>query len=630
MAEIKSKEAIEAMDVAEASRETEWEKPSFVGGLFLGNLNVDLISPFPVQPAADKAEADDFLNRLERFLAENVDADKIDAQGEYDYELFKGFNELGAWGMKIPKEYGGLGFSATNYNRAIGLVATWCGSSVAWLSAHQSIGVPQPLKLFGTPEQKKKYLPRLAKGAISAFALTEPGVGSDPAKMQTTATKSPDGKGWIINGEKLWCTNGTKAEIIVVMCQTPPKMVKGKEKKQISAFIVETNTPGFSVAHRCQFMGLRGIGNALLKFDNVYVPNENLLWGEGLGLKLALITLNTGRLTIPAGCAASGRKMLEIAKEWANDRVQWGAPIGKHEAVAQKIAWMASHTFAMEAIVWLTSGLADRGDVDLRLEAAMAKLFNTEVAWQCIDHLVQIRGGRGYETAQSLRERGEKGYPVERIMRDMRINRIFEGTSEIQHLFIAREAVDPHMKRGFKILQPETPTGEKLAAAAKAGAFYAAWYPSRYLGWSRKPKYGQFGKLSGHMAFVERTSRRLSRSIFHAMMKYQAKLERKQAVLFRIVDIGTDLFAMSSAITYATSLAKSGQKNAVELADVFCREARIRIENTFNNLFTDYDDAAYKLVQNLMKGEYDWFEGQLVQPVMPTAEELETIVAKMA
>jgi len=630
MAEIKSKEAIEAMDVAEASRETEWEKPSFVGGLFLGNLDTDLIHPFPEQPAADKAEADDFLKRLERFLAESVDADKIDEQGEYDYELFKGFNELGAWGMKIPKEYGGLGFSATNYNRAIGLVSTWCGSSVAWLSAHQSIGVPQPLKLFGTPEQKKKYLPRLAKGAISAFALTEPGVGSDPAKMQTTATKSPDGKGWIINGEKLWCTNATKAEIIVVMCQTPPKTVKGKEKKQITAFIVETNTPGFSIAHRCQFMGLRGIGNALIKFDNVYVPNENLLWGEGLGLKLALITLNTGRLTIPAGCAASGRKMLEIAKEWANERVQWGAPIGKHEAVAQKIAWMASHTFAMEAIVWLTSGLADRGDVDLRLEAAMAKLFNTEVAWQCVDHLVQIRGGRGYETAASLRARGEKGYPVERIMRDMRINRIFEGTSEIQHLFIAREAVDPHMKRGFKILQPDTPTGEKLSAAAKAGAFYAGWYPSRYLGWSRKPKYGQFGKLSKHMAFVERSSRRLSRSIFHAMMRYQAKLERKQAVLFRIVDIGTDLFAMSSAITYATSLAKNGQKNAVELADVFCREARIRIENTFNNLFTDYDDAAYKLVQGMLKGDYDWFEGQLVQPVMPTAEELETIVAKMA
>jgi alkylation response protein AidB-like acyl-CoA dehydrogenase len=620
------------MEVAEASRETEWEKPSFVGDLFLGKLNLDLIHPFPEQPESDKKEADEFLTKLERFLAENVDADKIDAQGEYDYELFKGFSELGAWGMKIPKEYGGLGFSATNYNRAIGLVATWCGSSVAWLSAHQSIGVPQPLKLFGTEEQKKKYLPRLAKGSISAFALTEPGVGSDPAKMQTTATRTPDGKGWIINGEKLWCTNGTKAEIIVVMAQTPPKMVKGKEKKQISAFIVETNSPGFEVAHRCQFMGLRGIGNALLRFKDVYVPNENLLWGEGLGLKLALITLNTGRLTIPAGCAASGRRMLEIAREWANDRVQWGLPIGKHEAIAAKIGWMAAHTFAMESIVWLTSGLADRGDVDLRLEAAMAKLFNTEVAWQCVDHLVQIRGGRGFETADSLRARGERGYPVERIMRDMRINRIFEGTSEIQHLFIAREAVDPHMKRGYKILLPETPTGEKLSAAAKAGAFYATWYPSRYVGWSRKPGYGQFGKLSTHMAFVERNSRHLSRSIFHAMMRFQAKLERKQMVLFRIVDIGTDLFAMAAAISYATMLAKKGgdTKNAMDLADLFCREARMRIETNFRYLFTDHDEAAYKVVSKLLKGEYEWFEGDLVQPIMPSVEELERMVAQTA
>ena len=632
MAEVKSQGAVEAMEVAEASRETEWEKPSFVGQLFLGNLDLDLIHPFPEQPASDKAEADEFLKRLERFLAENVDADKIDEQGEYDYSLFDGLKELGAWGMKIPKEYGGLGFSATNYNRAIALVATWCGSTVAWLSAHQSIGVPQPLKLFGTPEQKKKWLPRLANGAISAFALTEPGVGSDPAKMQTRAVPSPDGKGWILNGEKLWCTNGLKAELIVVMAQTPPKVVNGKEKKQISAFVLETNTPGVEIAHRCQFMGLRGIGNVLIRFKDVFIPKENILWGEGLGLKLALITLNTGRLTIPAGCAAGARRMLDIAKEWANERVQWGAPIGKHDAVAAKIAWMASHTFAMEAIVWLTSGLADRGDVDLRLEAAMAKLFNTEVGWQCADHLVQIRGGRGYETAASLRARGEKPYPVERILRDMRINRIFEGTSEIQHLFIAREAVDPHMKRGYKILQPDTPTKEKIAAAAKAGAHYAAWYPTKFVGWSRFPKFGEFGKLGTHVGFIERTSRHLARSIFHAMMRYQAKLERKQMVLFRIVDIGTDLFAMSAAITYATMLAKKRDErsNAMDLADVFCREARMRIETNFNQLFSNHDDESYKLVSKLLKGDYDWFRGEMVEHIAPTAEQVEEAMRKLA
>lgn len=632
MAEIKTQGAVEAMEVAEASRETEWEKPSFVGQLFLGKLDLDLIHPFPEQPQADKAEADEFLVRLERFLAENVDAEKIDEQGEYDYSLFEGFKRLGAWGMKIPKEYGGLGFSATNYNRAVGLVATWCGSSVAWLSAHQSIGVPQPLKLFGTEEQKQKYLPRLAKGSISAFALTEPGVGSDPAKMETRAVPSPDGKGWILNGEKLWCTNGLKAEVIVVMAQTPPKVVKGKEKKQISAFILEMNTPGVEIAHRCQFMGLRGIGNVLINFKDVFIPNENLLWGEGKGLKLALITLNTGRLTIPAGCAAASRRMIEIAKEWVNERVQWGLPIGKHEAVASKLAWMASHTLAMEAIVWLTSGLSDRGTVDLRMEAAMAKLFNTEVAWQCVDHLVQIRGGRGYETSKSLKARGEKGIPVERLLRDMRINRIFEGTSEIQHLFIAREAVDPHMKRGYKLLQPETPTGEKISAAAKAGAFYATWYPSRYIGWSRKPEYGQFGTLSKHMAYVERSSRHLSRSIFHAMMRYQAKLERKQMVLFRIVDIGTDLFAIAATISYATMLAKKGQANAVDLADVFCHEARKRIDHTFATLFDDYDEKEYRVVQSLMKGEFDWLEGQLVKAMdgVPTTEQIEEAIRKLA
>ena len=414
------------------------------------------------------------------------------------------------------------------------------------------------------------------------------------------------------------------------MAQTPPKIVKGKEKKQISAFILEMDAPGVEIAHRCQFMGLRGIGNVLIRFKDVFIPRENLLWGEGQGLKLALITLNTGRLTIPAGCAAGSRRMLEIAREWANERVQWGLPIGKHEAVAAKLSWMASHTFAMEAIVWLTSGLADRGNVDLRLEAAMAKLFNTEVGWQCADHLVQIRGGRGFETATSLKERGEKGYPVERILRDMRINRIFEGTSEIQHLFIAREAVDPHMKRGMKLLQPDTPTGEKIAAAAKAGVYYAAWYPARYLGWSRFPKYGEFGRLSSHMGYVERQSRHLARSIFHAMMRFQAKLERKQMTLFRVVDIGTDLFAMAAAISYATMLAKKGEKNALELADLFCREARLRIDQNFRILFDNHDELAYKVVMKIMKGEYEWLEGQLVQPVIPTAQQVEEAIRNLA
>ena len=262
----------------------------------------------------------------------------------------------------------------------------------------------------------------------------------------------------------------------------------------------------------------------------------------------------------------------------------------------------------------------------------MAKLFNTEVAWQCADHLVQIRGGRGYETSQSLAARGEKPYPVERILRDMRINRIFEGTSEIQHLFIAREAVDPHMKRAGVILQKDAAPAAKAAAGAKAGAHYALWYPSLYTGWSRKPSYGEFGRLAPHMAYADRTSRRLARSIFHAMMKYQARLEKKQRVLFRIVDIGTDLFAMAATISYATALTKraGAEKNAAELADLFCREARIRIERNFDTLFSNHDDFGYRIALKFLKGEYQWLEGDLVQGLSPTPEQIDAAVAKMA
>ena len=624
-------EAIQqSMDVAESSRETEWERPSFAAGLFLGDVNLDLIHPFPGQSSEDEKEAEEFLARLEAFLIANVDGGEIDRTGEYPVEIFEGLRELGAFGMKIPKEYGGLGLSITNYNRAIALVATHCANTVAWLSAHQSIGVPQPLKLFGTEEQKKKYLPRLAKGAISAFALTEPGVGSDPARMSTTATPSPDGKGWVINGQKLWCTNGLRAELIVVMAQTPSKVIKGKERKQISAFIVETDTPGFEIAHRSQFMGLRGIGNVLMNFKDVHVPNENLLWKEGQGLKLALITLNTGRLTIPAGCAAGARRALQITRDWANERVQWGMPIGYHEAIAEKIARMTGNTFAAEAIVWLTSGLADRGDVDLRIEAAMAKLFNTEVTWDIVDDLVQIRGGRGYETEQSLRERGEKPWPVERMLRDSRINRIFEGTSEIQHLFIAREAVDPHMEYAQFLMAKDPSMSDLAKGAAKAGAHYATWYPKLFVP-RRKGDYGQLGSLSGQMKWVEKTSRRLARNIFHAMSRYQQKLEKKQRILFRIVDIGVDLFAMSSSIVYATYLSKEkGHHNAIDLAEAFCNQARIRIDETFDRLFSNNDKKEYQLVKSFLEGDYEWFEGELVDQLFTTPEKVEEAIAEMA
>jgi len=603
----------EARDVAEAARESEWSGSSFVRELFLGRFNLDLIHPHPVvSDPAEQARADAFLAKLRAFL-ERVDSDMIDRTGDIPEEYVQELREMGAFGIKIPLEYGGVGLSYANYTRAIAMVTSKDGSLAALLSAHQSIGLPQPLKLFGTAEQKQRYFPRLAKGAISAFALTEVDAGSDPANLRTSATPSEDGKYWTINGEKLWCTNGTRAELFVVMARTPDAVVHGKPRKQITAFIVEANTPGVEVAHRCRFMGLKAIENGVIRFTNVRVPSENILWGEGKGLKLALTTLNTGRLTLPASCAGGGKAMLQVARTWANERVQWGQPIGKHEAIAQKLALMAANTFAMEAVAELTVALAERGKSDIRLEAAIAKMWNTEMGWRIVDDTLQIRGGRGYETADSLRGRGEAGIPVERAMRDARINLIFEGSSEIMRLFIAREAVDHHFKTAFALVDKDSTRQEKVSALGRVAKFYPGWYLARWFGRGTVPgSYGDFGALAGHLRWAERRTRHLGRILFHAMVRFGPKLERRQMVLFRGVDIGADLFAMTATCVRAQMLAQQGNREATELADLFCREARHRIETNFARFYGENDSAIYRVSQHVLAGQHEWLEEGIV------------------
>jgi len=604
----------EARDVAEAARESDWTEPSFLRELFLGRLRLDLIHPFPPENDVEAANARPFMDKL-RAVLDTVDSDAIDRDGHIPEEVVQKFRDIGAFGIKIPREYGGLGLSQVSYIRAIGMVTSKDGSLTALLSAHQSIGLPQPLKLFGTDAQKKKYFPRLAKGAISAFALTETDAGSDPANMRTSATISDDGTHYVLNGTKLWCTNGTRAELMVVMARTPDAIVNGKPKKQITAFIVETSWPGVEIVHRSRFMGLKAIENGVIRFNNVRVPKENILWGEGKGLKLALVTLNTGRLTLPASAAYGAKAMLQIVREWGNDRVQWGQPIGKHEAIAQKIALMAANTFAMESIAELASAMADRGGYDIRLEAAIAKLWNTEAGWRIVDDALQIRGGRGYETADSLKARGEAPIPVERAMRDFRINLIFEGSSEIMRLFIAREAVDHHFKTAFDVVNPKASGKEKWNALVRSAKFYPTWYTTRWMG--NLKGYGEFGALASHVRFIDATTRKLGRAIFHAMVRLGPKLERRQMVLFRAVDIGAELFAMSAACTRAQMLKKSGDANAVDLADLFCRESRLRIRAHFDNLFGVNDAAIYRVSQQVLKGEFEWLEHGIIDAPEP-------------
>jgi alkylation response protein AidB-like acyl-CoA dehydrogenase len=605
--------------VAEDARETEWRSPSFLKEIFLGNFRLDLVSPFPEAPL-DRPEFRAFMDGLERLLVEEVDSDRIDREGKVPPRVIERLAELGAFGIKIPKEYGGLGFSQREYTEAIKLVTSQDGNLTTLLSAHQSIGLPQPLKLFGTPEQKKKYFPRLARGAVSAFALTEPNVGSDPANLSTTAEKTPEGD-YVLNGEKLWCTNGTIAELYVVMARHP-------DSKKISAFIVERDMPGVEVVHRCHFMGLKGIENGVIRFTNVRVPKENLLLAEGRGLKLALVTLNTGRLTLPASCTAGAKRALEICRVWANERVQWGQPIGRHDAIAQLLAEMAATTFAMEAISDLASGMADQGDRDIRLEAAVAKMWNSEEGWRIVDRTMQIRGGRGYETADSLRARGEPPIAVERMMRDFRINLIFEGSSEIMRLFIAREALDRHLAVASDLFDKKLSRKARAAALPRFVGFYSTWYPTRWAGWGRWPRFQDFGPLSTHVRYLERTTRRLSRAIFHLMAKHGPKLERRQALLFRAVDVGADLFAMSAAVSRAHGMRRSKapeSKSAVELADLFCRMMRRRIESAFAAIRSNDDVRKYRTARRFLEGEHRWLE----RGMTPMAE-LEEFAARPA
>jgi hypothetical protein len=601
-----------ALQVTEAARESH-DDISFVANLFMGNWAPEKLHPVTEIDADEKARADKFLADLTAFLKANVNADEIDRTGEIPLPVRQGLAKLGVYGIKVPQQYGGLGFSQTTYCRACMLIASHCMNTFAHISVHQSVGVPQPLMLFGTEEQKQKFLPRVAGGELSAFALTEGSVGSDPARLTTEAKL--DGDDYIINGEKLWCSNGTEAGLLIVAAKTAPKMVDGKPRTQITTFVVEAKSPGIEVVHRCQFMGLHALYNGVIRFTNVRVPKANIVGGEGRGLKVALSTLNAGRLSIPASSIGMAKRSLQIAREWGRDRIQWGVPIGQHAAVAEKIRRIAAHAFAMEAMLLVTSRIVDRDKkADIRLEAAMCKMWGTEKAWMCLDDVMQIRGGRGYENVESLTARGEKPYPVERFMRDNRVSTIFEGSSEIMRLFIMREALDPHLKIAGIALNTERPWGERIGSAFKAAGFYLWWYPKQWLPFGGSAPADMHPHLAKYFHGVAGYSRKMARTLFHQMVKFGPKLEKRQVLLGRIADIGADLFAIAATCVYAQKLLKDGEPEAkvFALVDDFHAQAMMRIRQNFDGIGHNADQHGYDVAQQVINGDHVWAERGIV------------------
>lgn len=610
----------QSRQLAEESREADWNGRGFMKEMFLGNFRVDWIDPWPETKVSDEFLV--FERKLEEFMRTKVDSSKIDETGEYGDEVIEGFRKLGCFGIKIPKKYGGLGFNNVEYCRALEMMGRYDGNCVALISAHNSIGVPQPLKLFGNEEQKQKYLTRCAAGAISAFALTEPDVGSDPARLGTVIERDENGD-FLLTGEKLWITNSTFADLLVVMA-------RHSDTGKISAVVVEMDWEGVEVAYRCRFMGLRALQNGVIKFNKVKVPKENLIWGEGKGLKLALITLNTGRLSIPAACVGGAKAMLEDVRQFSHERVQWGVSIGKHEAISHQLSDMATKTWGMECLSQLATELSEREGYDIRLEASAAKEWCTTRGWDVTDMAIQVKGGRGYETESSLNGRGEKGTGLERGMRDSRINRIFEGSSEIMHLLMARDLVDTHLKISGVMLDPKATIGDKIKALPGMIKFYGIWYPKLWIGGLFRPSYSKFGRMGKHLKYIERSSRRLARSVFHGMVRYQKGMERKQAFLFRSVDIAMELMVMAATIVRTQKLISERDASAEQaqaMTEMLCLDGRRYVDTKFDQLWNNDDAKKYAFGKAISAGQHTWLEPKLVWDAPETASG-ETAAAK--
>ncbi|MBI3465161.1 MAG: acyl-CoA dehydrogenase family protein [Planctomycetes bacterium] len=401
------------------------ERPSFAKGLYFGQFLAQRLLPYPTPEREGSPEVDRAVEEVQRFAEEHIDPAEIDRQADIPREVIDGLGRLGVLGMAVPREYGGLGFSQHAYCRVLEVIGARCASTAVFVNAHHSIGV-RALVLFGTPEQKARWLAPLARGEqLAAFALTEPEAGSDAANVQTMARPSPDGSHYILNGEKRYITNGAIADVFTVMACTP---VPASDETQVTAFLVTRDLPGFEITEaRMEKCGIRGTATSRLAFRDVPVPADRILGGLGTGLRVALTVLDFGCTTFGATCTGAAKVCLRAAAEHANTRHQFGRPLGGFELIKKKLAWIAAHTYAMEATTYQTAALIDRGQSDYMLETAILKVFATEALWRIVNETIQVFGGQAYFSRE----------PYERMMRDARINLIGEGANEVLLAFIA-------------------------------------------------------------------------------------------------------------------------------------------------------------------------------------------------
>jgi alkylation response protein AidB-like acyl-CoA dehydrogenase len=599
-----------------AIAETARDRASYTGflaGLFESDVRWKLFTSVEIPQISSLAI--DFINQFRTALLP-IDPERVDSEGELPEGVLKEFAQLGALGIKIPRRYGGLEFTQAEYQKIATLCGSFDASLTVLLSAAQSIGVPEPLRLFGTDEQKAKYLPRLAQGEISGFALTERNVGCDISKVETYAVRireRGETVGYRLTGEKFFITNSAKRDgeflssmlvVIARIVDRPEELSDPRTRKCYGAFIVETQWPGCSVT-RLRFEGVRAIYNGIPTFQDVYVPSENRLGGEEDGLRIALATLTVGRLTLPAACLGGLKQCVSLMRWWGQSRVQWNKPIGEHNLIGEKICRVAAYTLALDAVMAFCGAWTNKKG-DLRLESAAAKIIGSEWYWEAVNDLFQVRGGRGFMTAEAQRKSGEQSLPVMRMLRDARINLVWEGTSEILRIWMAREALSPYIDRGLAFLQG---TWTDKAAAA---LYYTHMSLRSCLPFPRL-RGTPFGDESGRwVRFIEASARRLTRSTLMATLRHQQRLHNKQLLLQHLVNDSLSLFPMAATIWFADQPEMRNKPGIRELVDYFCQDMADRMcpPSSLAGRIRRHkkDSRVYRLAKVIMSGGYGWLE----------------------
>jgi len=561
---------------------------SFCRAFFNGHLLEDRLIPYP----ADQKEAwQDVADAIERFGKERVDARKIDEAAHIPTELIDEMKQMGLFGIIIPESHGGFGLNATGYAKVMERLVRMDSALAITVGAHQSIGM-KGLLLFGTEAQKNKYLPKLATGEmIASFALTEPTSGSDAQSIKTKATLTPDGKHYLLNGSKLWITNGGFATYFTVFAKVDV-VQNGEKKEKVTAFIVERSM-GIKNSAEEHKLGIKGSSTVALVLEDVKVPVENVLGEVGKGFKVAMSILNSGRQGLAAGCVGVSKWMMEEAVKYASERKQFELRLIDFKMIKAYIAQMEVSTYVLESMVYLTTSWIDKGVHDYSIESAICKIFGSEVCWENVNRALQIAGGNGYM----------KDYPYERALRDSRINLIFEGTNEVLRLFVAlngMQAVATELK------ETQESVVKVFAEPAKGfGAFYG--YATRRIRQKFSPEMAQkiHPVLDRQVKNLGLSIAGLSEAAEALVKKYKKDIVHEQHDLRRIADITIDVYAMAAVLARVTShIEQNGEKESIHernIAAIFCSQARRRVRDNLRSLEVNKDKAVDAVCDKVVK-----------------------------